>query len=665
MPVTAVFTILVSLIVISPVLAIAGSLLLEGFVLAIATTAIALVALTLHKGDARRLTTLLTPVLPVLLLPCGWMLLQIIPVASQWLTHPAWTSASAALGKPFLGAISLDIGATLLCVTRYSLMLAVAVVTAATTLDRQRAEIVLYLLTAAAALIAAGLIGLSYFRAGPDLIAQRAQMASIAAIGTILSCAAAIQAFENQETRRARSRTSGGLPALAATFSIVAFMTCLLAMVIIPDATLLLAATCGIGILISVTAIRRLRLGPWGRSGIVAAAIVGLIGFFAANPVTRDVDPTLALASQSQRSIPVADRILADARWAGTGAGTFSALSPIYRDAGDTDADTAPTAAAVIAIEMGRPFFWALVILALISAWILFMRALARGRDYSYAGAGAGCITAIVIFSFANAGAFGLTASLFISMICGLALAQSKSWSTPDQATSGIKIPSEMHADNGLRIGLFSSAVLLAMQAIWIILAEYYHPHRIDLPVVPQANRIAVPEQENAGRAASLAVLRGDLWAESAFTHSDLLWGEPATAPGTNENTRQEIEQALRYSPHRADVWLMLAAMADRYNWQQYQPNALLKMSYFTAPSEPALFPLRMRASLRANAIQDPEIQDMVKRDIRMIITRSPALKPALATAYRTSSAEGKAFLDRTISEIDPVYLAVIRAGLR
>ena len=55
----------------------------------------------------------------------------------------------------------------------------------------------------------------------------------------------------------------------------------------------------------------------------------------------------------------------------------------------------------------------------------------------------------------------------------------------------------------------------------------------------------------------------------------------------------------------------------------------------------------------------------MIKRDIRVVITKAPALKPALAAAYRAAPAEGKAFLDRVVSEVDPLYLAVMRAGLR
>lgn len=671
MPVIAVFTILIALIVVLPALPIIGSLFLEGFFLAIAATVIALVAVALRTGDARKLTTLLKPVIPFLLLPSVWMLFQVVPIGSGWLAHPAWMSASAALGKPFPGAISLDIGATVLCVTRYSLMVAIVVVTTATALDRHRAEIILYSLTAAGALVAAGLIGTSYFRAtDSDLIAERAPMASIAVVGMILSCATAILAYENHDMRHGQSRTSIGRPAFAFAFSFTTFVVCLLATTTVPDPALLLAATCGSGILISVTAIRRFRLGPWGRSGIAAAAIVGMIGFFATNPINSDVDPTLALAVSARTSIPTAERILADARWAGTGAGTLKAMFQIYREADDSEA--LPTAAASAAIEMGRPFFWGLVILALISAWMLLQRALTRGRDYFYPAAGAGCMVAILICSLATPGTFSLLPSLFISVVFGLALGQSKSWSASDSNTSGLTIPAEMQdssASKWLRIGLLAFAPVLAVQGIWIILAEYYHPHGAHPPVGPLANNIAIHERDNARRAAALAMVRGDLWAESAFTNSDLLWGEPASASGADENARKEtqiaIENALRYSPHRGDVWLMLAAMADRYDWPQYQPGSLLKMSYFTAPSDLSLFPLRLRASLRPDAIRDPEIQDMIRRDIRVVVTKSPTLRSALATAYKASSAEGKIFLDRAISEVDPVYLAGIRASLR
>jgi hypothetical protein len=53
----------------------------------------------------------------------------------------------------------------------------------------------------------------------------------------------------------------------------------------------------------------------------------------------------------------------------------------------------------------------------------------------------------------------------------------------------------------------------------------------------------------------------------------------------------------------------------------------------------------------------------MARRDISLILTRAPALKPALVDAYRSASPAGKAFAERVISEIDPGYLSIARAG--
>jgi len=148
-----------------------------------------------------------------------------------------------------------------------------------------------------------------------------------------------------------------------------------------------------------------------------------VFGFFAAVPAKKDADPTLALSTQGQ--ISSIERMLSDAKWGGSGAGSFEALLPIYRDTADSL--EIPTAAAIIAIEMGRPFLWTCVIVALMGASTLFRRALLRGRDYVYSSAGAGCIIALLISLFANDGILGLTPSLMISVVCGLAFAQSKS----------------------------------------------------------------------------------------------------------------------------------------------------------------------------------------------------------------------------------------------
>jgi hypothetical protein len=77
----------------------------------------------------------------------------------------------------------------------------------------------------------------------------------------------------------------------------------------------------------------------------------------------------------------------------------------------------------------------------MIGALTLFRRALMRGRDHIYSSAGAGCIIALVIMLFANNGILGLTTSLVISVVCGLAFAQSKSASNKD-----LDLSEELHS---------------------------------------------------------------------------------------------------------------------------------------------------------------------------------------------------------------------------
>jgi hypothetical protein len=61
--------------------------------------------------------------------------------------------------------------------------------------------------------------------------------------------------------------------------------------------------------------------------------------------------------------------------------------------------------------------------------------------------------------------------------------------------------------------------------------------------------------------------------------------------------------------------------------------------------------------------MQDPELSDTIARDIRLVITRTPALKPALAAIYKAASGPNRQLVERVVSEVDPAFLAGMRAG--
>jgi hypothetical protein len=75
-----------------------------------------------------------------------------------------------------------------------------------------------------------------------------------------------------------------------------------------------------------------------------------------------------------------------------------------------------------------------------------------------------------------------------------------------------------------LRVALGLFGALLSAQAAWILLAEKYRLSHIRLPFEGNTAATAFAEQDKIRHAASLAVVRGDLWAKSALMYGGPLW---------------------------------------------------------------------------------------------------------------------------------------------
>jgi hypothetical protein len=428
----AALLVLVFLIGATPIIVALDSPIVQGLVAAGAATGAAAVAWGLRPGEGGSLLTLVCLIAAV---PALWMAMQTLPLEALGLAHPIWQSAAAALGKPVGGSISIDPGATLIALCRYLSAAAVALVAAAVAVDRQRAERMLFALVAATGVIAAATI--AHDVAGLRLLgaAARATATGCAALGAILATAGAIRTFERHETRRADPGASlaAFAPTLAACFG--AFASCAAAVVWSGTGETIFSAAYGLATMIAVVAIRRLGLGPWGYAAMAAAAVVVAAAIIASRPGLRTQDLTLAFAAQVPPArVSETQSMLADAPWAGSGAGTFAALLPIYRDFADTmPAGEAPTAAAAIAIELGRPMLWAIA-LATIGAIVLLLRgALQRGRDSFYPAAGAASLVTLLLLGFADAAVLATGIAVIAASVLGLAAAQSKSRTASNQ----------------------------------------------------------------------------------------------------------------------------------------------------------------------------------------------------------------------------------------
>jgi hypothetical protein len=141
------------------------------------------------------------------------------------------------------------------------------------------------------------------------------------------------------------------------------------------------------------------------------------------------MDLTLAFAARAPAPlIAVTQRILTETSWVGTGAGTFAAVLPIYRDIDELATGlVAPTAVATIAVEMGRPLLWVILMAAMALVVTLLRGAVRRGRDSFYSMAGASSVVAITLLAFGNVGLFSTPVLVITAAVVGIAIAQSKS----------------------------------------------------------------------------------------------------------------------------------------------------------------------------------------------------------------------------------------------
>jgi hypothetical protein len=207
---------------------------------------------------------------------------------------------------------------------------------------------------------------------------------------------------------------------------------------------------------------------------------------------------------------------------------------------------------------------------------------------------------------------------------------------------------------------LLMFAGTLGIAGAWILMSEMARPPRIGFPI-DQNYPAAADQRPKAALAARLGLVRGDLWAEVFFSFADSILtrsGRDFGAITTLNEAEPAARRALAYAPYRSEVWLLLADMAEKYELPNPKSSAALLMSYYTAPYNLPLTPLRLSVALRRDALSDAGLQQFVEDDLRMIFSGKPDLRPAVIAAYATASAEGRRHVERIIREVEPSFLA-------
>jgi hypothetical protein len=157
----------------------------------------------------------------------------------------------------------------------------------------------------------------------------------------------------------------------------------------------------------------------------------------------------------------------------------------------------------------------------------------------------------------------------------------------------------------------------IVMNGFRILLAEFSSPGIRGLPTSPAEAAVAAQHRGGALWAARVGVVRGDLWAEAAFTYANLEWLDSAQPLGEAlDQARATATRAVSLKPGNSDVWLMLADLSSRFRWQTPSPTECLKMSYYTGPHEEALIPLRLMVAARLDPSADAVLADLFRREL-------------------------------------------------
>jgi hypothetical protein len=202
-------------------------------------------------------------------------------------------------------------------------------------------------------------------------------------------------------------------------------------------------------------------------------------------------------------------------------------------------------------------------------------------------------------------------------------------------------------------------AVLLGVQCVWLLLAEFSRPGINRLPTDAASAAAAQNERITARRAAMIGVIRGDLWAESGFTYADLMWSDGKGGANLVQ-ALSSLHYALADAPHQSGAWSLLAGLALHYKLPGIDAKEAVRMSYYTGPSELQLMPLRLLIAVHADPFSDIELRDFISREVRVLFTHQQ--KSAVVAAYNAAPPTGRQFIEKTIGEIDLSAVESLRA---
>ena len=128
-----------------------------------------------------------------------------------------------------------------------------------------------------------------------------------------------------------------------------------------------------------------------------------------------------------------------------------------------------------------------------------------------------------------------------------------------------------------------------------------------------------------------------------------------------DELAKNAVTSALTIGPHDLRMWLVLALLQARNDLGDPRIAESLKMSYLTGPNRADLIPARLDTVTLGQSLNDPDLKELARSDVRVVLTQLPDLRPALVNDYVRGSSIGKAFLEESVRAFDPKFVDSVR----
>jgi hypothetical protein len=205
--------------------------------------------------------------------------------------------------------------------------------------------------------------------------------------------------------------------------------------------------------------------------------------------------------------------------------------------------------------------------------------------------------------------------------------------------------------------------VLVGGLSVSNLAAEFLRESPFPLP--SRTGAAPAPHQiSSAERASAVAPFRSDLRAEYALALAgQTLKSENPGRAQNDELAKNAVRSALKDGPYDSRMWLVLALLQARSDLGDPRIAESLKLSYLTGPNRADLIPARLDTVTLGQSLNDPDLKELARSDVRVVLTQFPDLRPALVNDYARGSSIGKAFLEESVRTFDPKFVDSLRSA--